>query len=133
MRRVHRDERGLVLKAMAFGLIVLVLVGIAAVDAGSIFITKYNLAQLAQDAAFQGALQYRTSESRGGACDAAEEFVAQEDPDARIPEDFCEVDTQNGHVTVSLRKTAGTFVAKYFDFLEKYTRVEESGESGALR
>lgn len=132
-RDPHGDERGLIVKAIAFTLIVLLVLGVAAADTGSILITRYNLQQLAGEAAFEGALAYRNTESRNAACDAAEAYVKADDPDVVLPDDFCEVDTGTRRVTITLKKTAGTLVAKHLQFLRKYTKIAATEESGALQ
>jgi hypothetical protein len=133
MTRFHGDERGLLLKAVAITLVFLVVFGIAAIDAGSILIARYNLTQLADDAAFEGAIAYRNQEDRSEACARAEDVVESGDPDASHPKiGWCVVDP-DGLVTITLKKTADTFVAKYISYFEEFTRIRATGQSGAPR
>src|SRR5205085_7016471 len=55
------DETGLLGKGLVVGLVILALLVIAAVDGGAIVITKTNLSDTSQQAAFDGASTYRTT------------------------------------------------------------------------
>jgi len=131
MIRFDGDERGLLLKVVAITLVFLVVFGIAAIDAGSILIARYNLTQLADEAAFEGAIAYRDEKNRSEACARAENVVESRDPNASHPKiGWCVVDS-DGTVTITLKKTANTFVAKYISYFEGFTRLRATEQSGA--
>ncbi|HLB61333.1 MAG TPA: hypothetical protein VJN50_01105 [Actinomycetota bacterium] len=131
MTKLHEDERGLLMKAVAITLVFLVVFGIAAIDTGSILVAKYNLTQLAEQAAFEGALAYRTGHDKSNACARAENVVAEQDSDATHPRiGWCVVDS-DGVVTITLKKTANTFVAKRISYFEEFTHLRATEQSGA--
>ena len=133
MTKLDGDERGLLMKAVAVTLVLLVVFGIAAIDAGSILVARYNLTQLAEQAAFEGAIAYRNAHDKSDACARAAEFVAKEDPSASHPKiGWCVIDP-DGLVTITLKKVASTFAAKRISYFEEFTHMRATEQSGALK
>ena len=82
------------------------LVGITAIDAGSIAFTKFRLADVASTASTAAANAFRTSPNIVTACQAAEASIAAEDASAKLAKKGCVVDAQTGTVTITVRKEA---------------------------
>jgi hypothetical protein len=125
-RRVHagpHDERGLVGKALVLTLLILAVLGVAALDAVSVLTARYRTADAADRAAEETAYAYKQSHDLRAACQKAVEAVEAAHPSARIPKGGCVIDPGTGDVTITVRETAGTFVAKRIDALEEFTRV----------
>jgi len=123
-------ESGAVGKIIAVWLVVVVLVGVAAIDAGSIAFTKFRLADTASTAATAAANSYRTSRDENQACQAALEVVATQGEGAKLANQGCVVNTSTGAVTITLRKEAKTILAVRFSFTKKFTRVRASETNG---
>ena len=128
--RSRSDETGAVGKIIAVWLVVVVLVGVAAIDAGSIAFTKFRLADTASTAATTAANSYRTSRDQNQACRAALEVVVTQGEGAKLANQGCVVNTASGTVTITLRKEAKTLLAARFSFTKKYTRVRASETNG---
>ena len=82
--RLRSGERGAVGMMIIMWLAVVVLLGIAAIDAGSIAFTKFRLADVASTASTAAANAFRTSPNTVTACQAAEASIAAEDPSAKL-------------------------------------------------
>jgi len=70
-RRVHarvHDERGLVGKALVLTLLILAVLGVAALDAVSVLTARYRTADAADRAAEETAYAYKQSRDLRGAC-----------------------------------------------------------------
>ncbi len=128
--RSHPDETGAVGKIIAVWLVVVALVGVVAIDAGSIAFTKFRLADTASTASTTAANSYRSSHDENQACQAALAVVATQGEGAKLANQGCVVNTATGAVTVTLRKEASTILAARFSFTRKYTKVKASETNG---
>lgn len=117
------DERGLVAKALVLTLLILAVLGVGVLDAVSILSARYRTADAADRAAEETAYAYGRSHDLRGACQTAVETVEEAHASARIPKGGCVIDPATGEVTITVRETASTIVAKRIDALERYTRV----------
>jgi uncharacterized membrane protein len=118
MRRFDRfrDERGLMGKIAIVWLLLLAVFVVAAVDAGSIALTRFKVSNAADEAAFQAAHSYKDTGSQSQAYQAAVSAVQSEAPGAKIPANGFSVDTGTGDVTVEVVKKAWTLVAARLSF-----------------
>jgi hypothetical protein len=127
-----RDQTGLVGKAIVLWLLVLGVVGVAAVDTVSIGFATFRLSEVATEAASDGAATFR-SEGRSvtKACEAVARSVEAQDPSLKLGRNACRVETTTGRVTVTLKDTAGTIVAGRFGPTQEYATVIISETNGA--
>jgi hypothetical protein len=119
------DETGLVGKIVMVWLLVVVLLGVAAVDATSILFTRFRLSDLAVEAANDASTALVQGTTPAEACALAADTVATTDPEARLAKDGCKVDTTTTTVTIKVRKTASTFVAGRVSFTEDFAKVTQ--------
>ena len=125
------DERGLIGKVMVVWLLVLVVLGIAVIDATSIVMARFQLSDAATRAATDAAATLNRGGSATEACEAAADSLDEHEPDARRPRrSWCEVDTTDGSVTIRLRTEAGTLVAGRLSFTEDYATVTVAESAG---
>jgi Flp pilus assembly protein TadG len=127
---IHRDERGLVGKLAIVWILILALLGVAAVDTVSIALTTFKLSDIATEAASDGAVAYRSHRDATEACDAARASVMQQDPALKLGSSFCHVDEATGRVTVTLHATARTVLAGRVSFTQHYANVVDSETNG---
>ena len=118
--RAHEDERGLVGKVIVVWLVLVVLVILAAVDAGSIVLARVRTTDVARDAAAAGAEAFDETGEREDAVQAALTTVADRDEDARV-EDLRV--TKRGKVTVIVMDEAATILVGRFGLLEDLKTV----------
>ena len=123
LRRVHREQSGLVGKIIVVWLVFVAVLGIFAIDAASVLFTKFRLSDAAATAASTAASTYQNERDVTAACGAAELSVHQADPDAAMAKGWCKVDTTSGEVTITLRKTATSIIAGRFSFTRDLTKV----------
>ena len=123
-----RDERGLVGKAIVMLLVVIVLVGIAAVEAGSIIFTKLSLENTASTVAADGARELAASHDQSDACKAAAASLQQHDPNAELKE--CTANTTTDVILIKLRKVAPTLIVRRVGFLRKLGVVKATEQTG---
>ena len=123
LRAGAHDERGLVGKALVITLLILAVLGVCALDAVSILSARYRTADAADRAAEETAYAYKQSHDLRGACQTAVETVEEANHTARIPKGGCVIDPGTGDVTITVRETASTIVAKRVDSLEDLTKV----------
>jgi len=129
------DERGLIGKVLVVWLLVLALIGVAAIDATSIVMARFQLSDAATRAATDAAATLNRGQSPTDACEAASDSLDEHEPDARRPRrTWCEVDTTDGRVTIRLRTDAGTLLAGRLSFTEGFASVsvEESAGRSSL-
>lgn len=124
VRERLRDEHGLILKALLILLVVLAVGGVALADTGSILLTKFRVADAAQEASTEAAFVYKTTGDRDQALQIAIATVHDIDSGARI-KDFV-VDTATGAVTVTVRRKVSTIAVKFFGFLEGFEKAEST-------
>lgn len=117
--RLHRDERGIILSFLIKLILVLAVVGIAAVDVTSVLWARYQAQDLAETAARAAAERLQETGSVPGARTAAAEAVADRAPDARLGASFAV--RPDGSVRVTVVKEARTLVVRYIGFLEGFT------------
>jgi hypothetical protein len=130
IRELHRDERGLVGKLAIVWILLLALLGVAAVDTVSIALTTFKLSDIATEAASDGAVAFRSHHDVTEACDEAKARVASEDPALKVGPAFCRVDEESGRVTVTLHATARTVLAGRLSFTQRYANVVDSETNG---
>ena len=124
-----RDERGLMGKLAIIWLLVLAVLVVAAVDAGSIAIARFKVENAADKAAFQAASEYKESRDRAKAFQAAQDVVEQDVPDAKIPANGFTIDTQTGDVTVKVVDKAWSLVAGRLSYTRDYTKIGATSTS----
>jgi hypothetical protein len=134
LRRVHREQSGLVGKIIVVWLVFVAVLGIFAVDAASVLFTKFRLSDAAATAASTAVSTYQNERDVTAACGAAQLSVQQADPDATMAKGWCKVDTSSGDVTITLRKTATSVIAGRFSFTRDLTKVvqRETAEPSSL-
>ena len=128
--RLRHGQTGAVGMMIIVWLVVVVLVGIAAIDAGSIAFTKFRLADVASSASTQAANAYRSSPNVATACQAAETSIATDDASAKLTKKGCVVNTATGAVTITVHKEAKTMIAGQLGFTKKYTKVSATETNG---
>jgi uncharacterized membrane protein len=135
MTRLHRDESGMVGKIIVIWLLLVALLGVVAIDAGSILFTQFRLSDLASAAATTAADTYR-NQGRDVkiACQAAEDSIHAEEAEQRTPAGFCKINTATGEATIVLRKQATTLLAGRLGFTEDLTKIviRETGRPPTL-
>ncbi len=129
--RITRDQSGLVGKMIVVWLLIVAVLGVAAIDTASIAFTKFRLSDITSNAASDAANAFRSGHDKSAACDAATASVAQANSAAQIPtKGGCMVNAQTGAVTVTVRIVAPTLVAKRVSFLKKYGEVSDTETNG---
>ncbi len=122
----HRDERGLMGKLALLWLLVLALLLVLAYDGVRIGITRFRVAQAAQDAAFEATTTFRQSRGdRKAAYDAAVQAVLDEG----LSEDHLRrfvIDPETGAVTVTVTDRASTLLAGRLPFLAPLTKARST-------
>jgi hypothetical protein len=134
MTGLHRDEAGLVGKIIVIWLLLVALLGVVALDAGSILFAKFRLSDLASNAATAAATAYRNKHDQREACSAAETAIHGEEAEQKTPQGFCKVNPGTGEVTITLRTTASTLLAGRLGFTEDLTKIviRETGRPPTL-
>lgn len=128
--RLRRGQTGAVGMMIIVWLAVVVLLGITAIDAGSIAFTKFRLADVASTASTAAANSFRASPNTVTACQAAEASIAAEDPSAKLAKKGCVINTQSGTVTITVRKEAKTIIASHLGYTKKFTKVSATETNG---
>lgn len=124
-----RDERGLMGKIAIVWLLLLVLFVVAAIDTGSIALTRFKVANAADEAAFQAASEFKGSADRLKALEAAQQVIEKDVPSAKIPADGFTIDPHTGDVTVKVAKKAWSLLAGRLSLTRPYTKVSASSTS----
>jgi hypothetical protein len=119
------DDRGLIGKIAVVWLLVIALLGVAAIDTVSIVRARLKLADTVADAAHEGATSYAGNGNASEACAAAAQFAAQADRRFRVPRRGCRVNPVTGEVTLSLRTRASTILVGRFGPTAKFARLVE--------
>lgn len=118
--RPHEDERGLVGKVIVLWLVLVVLVILAAVDAGSIVLARVRTTDVARDAAAAGAAAFDETGEPEAARQATLAAVIDRDEDARVEDVRI---TKRGKVTVVVSDEATTILVGRFGLLEDLKTV----------
>jgi Flp pilus assembly protein TadG len=116
--RLAREERGLVGRMLVTFMLVILVLGVAAVDGGSILFTKFKASDAASAAAVAGAAQYESTHNTQQAQAAAIQAGHEQDSDARLT--AFRVNPASGDVTVTMTKEASTLVIRRVGFLRKW-------------
>jgi uncharacterized membrane protein len=119
------DERGLIGKMAILWLLIAALVVIAAIDTGSIILTKVHLSNIATNAASDAVADYSGNKSVTEACTTAAATIHSADPGIKLGKTFCVVDTTTGAVTIRLHKEATTILAGRLSVTKKYADVAD--------
>ncbi|MGH2539394.1 MAG: hypothetical protein ACRDGK_02615 [Actinomycetota bacterium] len=125
-----RDQSGLVGKAGVVWLLLVALLGVAAVDTVSIALTTFKLSEVAVEAASDAAVAFRSQHDVVEACDVARASVDAQAPALKIGRNGCTVDPPTGRVTITLRAVASTVLAHRFGPTEAYVDVLVSETNG---
>jgi hypothetical protein len=123
-----RDERGLVGKAVVTLLIVVLVIGVAVIEAGSIIFAKLSLENTASSAVADGERQLTASHDAASACRAAAESVKQQDASAQLKD--CQANPTTGQIFIRVRKVAATLIVRRVAFLRKLGVVKATAETG---
>jgi Flp pilus assembly protein TadG len=128
-RRAFRDDRGLVGKILLVWLLLLVVLVVGALDAGSILLARSRAADLAKDASVSAAASLAQSGDQEQAKLAALDTIADADEPVRLKS----IDVGRREVTVVLVVHADTLVVGRIPFLDDLGRVRVSGSTTAPR
>lgn len=123
-----RDERGLMGKIVVVWLLMLAVLVIAGIDTGSILLNRYRVTSAADNAAFEAATAYKTTQNQNLAYQAALQQVKQQVSGARITK--FSVDPKSGKVTLTVVRKAWSLVADRLSFTKKYLKAVATGTSG---
>jgi len=126
MRRIH-DERGLVGRQAITLMILIVVGGLAAVDATAVLFAKLQASDLADSAASAGATAYGPTKSASAAKAAALDDLRSQDTKARITRFTV---TPGGTVTVTVRKLASTLIVRHVSLFRYFGVVHDTSSSG---
>jgi hypothetical protein len=124
-----RDERGLVGKILLVWLLLAVVIVVAAIDAGSILLTRWRAPAQAKDASASAAHALRQGGDEEQAKLAALDTIADADEPVRLRR----IGVGRRAVTVVLVVRADTLVVGRVPFLEDLERVTVSGSTPAPR
>jgi Flp pilus assembly protein TadG len=130
MRGVARrlaGEAGLVGKSLIILLVLVLTIGLAAVEGGSILFTQLKLQDAADAAASAASGQYQSTHSLDSARQAALEAIQEQDEGAHLVKIV--VDTK-GDVTLVLKTKASTLIVQRVGFLKKLAVVKATSTSG---
>lgn len=129
MRAPFRDDRGLVGKILLVWLLLLAVLVVGAIDAGSILLARSRAADLAKDASVSAAEALRQNGDEEQAKLAALDTIADADEPVRLKS----IDVGRREVTVVLVVHADTLVVGRIPFLDDLGRVTVSGSTMAPR
>jgi len=124
-----RDDRGLVGKILLVWLLLLAVLVVGAIDAGSILLARSRAADLAKDASVSAAEALRQNGDEEQAKLAALDTIADADEPVRLKS----IDVGRREVTVVLVVHADTLVVGRIPFLDDLGRVTVSGSAAAPR
>lgn len=113
------DDRGLIGKILVLWLLVLALLVVAAIDAGSIFLTRFRTEDVAEDAAAAAADAFAQTGDRQAAKLAALGAIADGDDRARLKT----IEIRRRTLTVVVTSRAGTLLAGRIPLTDDLVRV----------
>lgn len=125
-----RDQSGMVGKIIVIWLLMVGILGVAAIDTASIVFTKFQLSDTAGNAATEAANAYQAGHNVQAACQQAAASVKADDANAIIPKKGCTIDARTGEATVAVRKLAHTVIAGRLSFTRDLTRVTQRETRG---
>ena len=128
-RRAFRDDRGLVGKILLVWLLLLVVLVVGALDAGSILLARSRAADLAKDASVSAGAAFAQSGDQEQAKLAALDTIADADEPVRLKS----IDVGRREVTVVLVVHADTLVVGRIPFLDHLGRVTVSASTAPPR
>jgi hypothetical protein len=128
-RIVIRQEAGLVGKILILWLLLLAVVVVVAIDAGSILLTRSRAADLAEDASVSAAEAFRQTGDQQQAKLAALDTIADADEAVRLKR----IDVGRREVTVVLVVRADTLVVGQIPFVDDLEKLTVSGSTAAPR
>jgi hypothetical protein len=128
-RPAFRDDRGLVGKILLVWLLLLVVLVVGGLDAGSILLARSRAADLAKDASVSATEAFARSGDEEQAKLAALDTIADADEPVRLKS----IDVGRREVTVVLVVHADTLVVGRIPFLDDLGRVTVSGSTTAPR
>jgi Flp pilus assembly protein TadG len=126
---VIRQEAGLVGKILILWLLLLAVVVVVAIDAGSILLTRSRAADLAEDASVSAAEAFRQTGDQQQAKLAALDTIADADEAVRLKR----IDVGRREVTVVLVVRADTLVVGRIPFVDDLEKLTVSGSTAAPR
>ena len=124
-----RDDRGLIGKILLVWLLLLAVLVVGAIDAGSILLARSKAADLAKDASVSAAEALRQNGDEEQAKLAALDTIADADEPVRLKR----IGVGRREVTVVLVVHADTLVVGRIPFLDDLGRVTVSGSAAAPR
>jgi uncharacterized membrane protein len=128
-RIVIRQEAGLVGKILLLWLLLLAVVLVVAIDAGSILLTRSRAADLAEDASVSAAEAFGQTGDEQQAKLAALDTIADADEAVRLKR----IDVGRREVTVVLVVRADTLVVGRIPFVDDLEKLTVSGSTAAPR
>ncbi len=131
--RLHHDESGMVGKVIVIWLLLVALLGVVALDAASIMLTKFRADDAASLAASAAATAFRDGQTVGQACVAAQQAALDDDAGITFPPNtakWCKVNPQTGEFTIVVRKQAQTILAGRLSFTKDLTKVAQRETAG---
>ena len=130
MNRFHHGETGAVGWLIVMWLAVVAVIGVTAIDAGSIAFTKFRLADVASTSSTQAANNFKTTKNVDAACQAAVVAIAAADASAKLANKGCVVDVPTGMVTITVRKEAKTIIVGRLSFAKHFAKVTATEANG---
>jgi uncharacterized membrane protein len=128
-RIVVRQEAGLVGKILLLWLLLIAIVVVVAIDAGSILLTRSRAADLADDASVSAAEAFGRTGDEQQAKLAALDTIADADEAVRLKR----IDVGRREVTVVLAVRADTLVVGRIPFVDDLEKLTVSGSTAAPR
>jgi uncharacterized membrane protein len=128
--RFHREQAGAVGTMIIVWLVMVAVIGVVVIDAGSITLTKFGLSGVADNAATQAANAFQTTPNVELACQAAVASITADDPTVKLANKGCIVNQQTGVVTIIVKKIAKTIIAGRIEFTKHFTKVMATASNG---
>ena len=125
--RLHHDERGIIVSFFVKLILVLAVVGLAAVDTTAVLWARFQAQEIAEAAAFAAAESFNQTGSVPAARQTAAEAVHERAPEARLGKSFAV--RPDGSVRVTVVRGAKTLVIQHLPYLDRFTvtRAEAVG------
>jgi len=131
MRTQLHEETGMMGKLVVVWVLLLALAGVAAVDTVSIMFTTFHLADVAGRAAGDAVDTYAHTGDANQTCADAAAAIRAADDTIKLPKtDFCSIDPQTGRVTLTVKKTASTFLVGKISYTKHYAQVSHTEIAG---
>lgn len=124
----REDAGGIVIGFLLKIALTLVVVGVVCFDLVSVGVSRVALEDQAATAARSAATQWRDSHNLQAAIDAAQVTAAEADPGNLVEPNSFAVDA-DGSVSLSVSRTARTFVAHHVPQLRDWIRLDAIGKA----